>query len=123
MRKSLLLILKKIRLQEEDDAALAKQCAEQLAELWEMAGMDREAISALKAAADFEVQRWPKEELISLDAQPHHIHPHPAVVPLLAAPEWEGRLLWAGTETDQRDPGVMEGAIGSAARVIRELAK
>ena len=35
--------------------------------------------------------------------------------------EWSGRLLFAGTETDESSPGVMEGAIGSALRSVEQL--
>jgi hypothetical protein len=67
------------------------------------------------------VVRWPLEAGVADEVRPATIHPHPRVVPALAQPEWGGRLLFAGTETDQRSPGVMEGAVGSALRAVQQL--
>ncbi|WP_138465222.1 FAD-dependent oxidoreductase [Poseidonocella sp. HB161398] len=36
---------------------------------------------------------------------------------------WQGRLYFAGSETAQRDPGHMEGALESAERVLRQLGR
>ena len=35
--------------------------------------------------------------------------------------EWGGRLLFAGTESDMEQPGVIEGAIGAANAALAHL--
>ena len=67
------------------------------------------------------MKRWPQEKYISEDANPAGITPHPEPDLELAKPEWNGMLLFAGTETDLVSPGVMEGAVNSAVRVTNEL--
>jgi hypothetical protein len=42
-------------------------------------------------------------------------------MPELAAQDWNGALLFAGSESDLHSPGVMEGAVRAAKRAIREL--
>ena len=69
------------------------------------------------------VQRWPRERHISDERQPRTIHPHPCPVPALGRAEWGGRLLFAGTESDQSSPGVIEGAIGAAEAALVQLAQ
>jgi len=61
------------------------------------------------------------EDHISDEPNPTTIHPHPQPNGALAEPDWDRRLFFAGTEADSGSPGVMEGAIGSAARVAAEL--
>ena len=73
------------------------------------------------AYKDVHVQHWPSEKYISEDPNPTQIHPHPYPVNSLATTEWNGRLHFAGSETDKTSPGVMEGAIGAALRVVKEL--
>ncbi len=41
--------------------------------------------------------------------------------PLLAEPQWDGRLLLGGTETALRGGGYLEGALGAAARLRKQL--
>ena len=41
----------------------------------------------------------------------------------LGRAEWGGRLLFAGTESDQSSPGVIEGAIGAAKAALAQLAQ
>ena len=40
---------------------------------------------------------------------------------VLAKTDWNGMLHFAGSESDLRSPGVMEGAVGAAWRVLDEL--
>lgn len=75
----------------------------------------------IRSFDEFYVKRWPHEQYISDDMNPIDITPHPQPIAELAKSEWEGTLLFAGTETDQRSPGVMEGAVGAASRVTKEL--
>ncbi|VEU36789.1 unnamed protein product [Pseudo-nitzschia multistriata] len=106
-----------------DDDRLANDCAEQLCD-----SLSTEAIRKvpvldkyIRSFDEFHVKRWPQEAYISHNTNPMTITPHPQPIPELAKSEWDGTLLFAGTETDQRSPGVMEGAVGAAFRVISEL--
>jgi monoamine oxidase len=68
------------------------------------------------------VQRWPLEPFVSgQDTRPSQVHPHPHPVPALGTTAWEGKLLFAGTESDQESPGVMEGAVGAAKRALAHM--
>jgi hypothetical protein len=108
------------------DAALGESCARQLVATWRSHDM-----VSNKAAMDFEtqlatpiavrVQRWPQEPFISDDPNPPKIHPHPEPMRVLGRPEWDGLLLFAGTEADQSSPGVMEGAVGAARAALALL--
>ena len=108
---------------EDEDAALASQVAKQLGEYWTGGGLDPKAAAALATPIGVEVQRWPREPWISDDPAPALVHPHPEPVRELARAEWQGRLLFAGTETDQSSPGVIEGAIGAGIRAAEEALK
>jgi monoamine oxidase len=109
------------------DQALAEACCGQLAAAWRRyrvpAAFSDALIKGCRDAATAHVvaQRWPKAQHISDEEQPTTIHPHPRPVAALAQAEWSGRLHFAGTESDQRSPGVIEGAIGSAHRVLAAL--
>jgi monoamine oxidase len=104
----------------QDDALLANQVAQQMAQFWKYRG--RPEFSKLADSyTRFYVQRWPTEKYISEDDRPTTIHPHPFPVPALSRPEWEGRLQFAGSETDLKSPGVIEGALGAANRVLSAL--
>jgi monoamine oxidase len=105
----------------DDDKKLADQIVNQLATVWSYYGHADEQIKQLQSYTAVHVQRWPEEKYISEDDQPTTIHAHPHPVASLAKPEWEGRLLFAGSETDQQSPGVMEGAVGAAQRVFSQL--
>lgn len=109
----------------KDDTVLANDCADQMCD-----SLSSEAIREvpvldkyIRSFDEFYVKRWPHEPYISHNTDPMGIAPHPQPVPVLARSEWDGTLLFAGTETDQRSPGVMEGAIGAAIRVRDELAQ
>ena len=103
-----------------DDARLASMCADQLAQLY--AAMGRADLAAQLASFEkFAIKRWPLDPGISDDPAPDTIHPHPHPVPALSAPDWDGLLLFAGTESDRQSPGVMEGAVGAGRRVLAEL--
>jgi len=110
---------------DNDDATLARHCAEQMTtSLSPTTVRDNPGIiQNIKDYDDFHVKRWPQEKYISEDSNPRRINPHPEPNPELAKSEWDGMLLFAATETDQRSPGVMEGAIGAALRVMDELKK
>jgi len=144
-----------------EDVALAAACAQQLAAVWERAGLRSEAARLRRAFEDLDnsaataaaaavtgaklgallggrstrappppaaapaaelsvaVQRWPLEPFVAgRDTAPTAVHPHPHVVRALGAPAWGGRVLFAGTESDQESPGVMEGAVGAAKRAL-----
>merc|ERR1712137_1165992 len=99
-----------------DDDMLAKDCAEQLCS--SLSGQAIRKVPVLdkfiRSFDEFYVKRWPHEPYISHNKNPIGIAPHPQPIPELAKSEWDGRLLFAGTETDQSSPGVMEGAVGAA---------
>ena len=109
------------------DQALAEACCQQLAATWQRYRVPFEFSNALiKGCRDSDTarvvaQRWPLEQHISDEAEPTTIHPHPRPLVALSREEWGGRLLFAGTESDQTYPGVIEGAIGSADRVLEAL--
>jgi len=99
---------------------LIEQVAQQLAKVWKATGnfdLSDKAASYTEAAVQF----WPHETYISEEARPTTIQPHPHPVAALATAEWNGALLFAGTETDQASAGVMEGAVGSSERVLKAL--
>ena len=96
------------------DEELGLQCAAQL-------GRRMNSTKKLESFKAVHVQRWPQEKYISDEPDPKSIHPHPSPVPILSRPEWEGRLLFAGTESDLESPGVMEGAVGAAQRALASL--
>ena len=107
---------------EIDDNDLAKQVANQLAQVWEYLDYDHEIVDQLQNGyTNVHVKRWPLESYISEDDQPQQIHPHPHPVGALSKNEWDGKLLFAGSEADLESPGVMEGAIGAALRVLRDI--
>lgn len=103
-----------------NDSLLAKQVAGQMSHRWTRFGCHDMAKQAYSYSS-FHVQRWPKEPFVSEDAEPRSIHPHPMPNPALAKPEWDGALLFAGSESDLASPGVMEGAVGAAKRVLANL--
>lgn len=103
-----------------DDATLATQVAQQMGKVWSYVG-EKEAAQKVHSFSEHHVQRWPKETYISEDPRPQRINPHPAVELDLSTPEWDGLLQFAGSETDRLSPGVMEGAIGAAQRVLKIL--
>ena len=110
----------------DDDKLLAKHCAEQLASHLSSYGqtyVPDALVEKLKSFDSFYVKRWPLEKYISEDNDPQGINPHPEPVPALARSEWDGQLLFAGTECDLHSPGVMEGAVGAAERAFDELKK
>jgi monoamine oxidase len=104
----------------KDDQLLGQQVASQMATIWKYYRRFDLSEQA-RSFSSVHVQRWPLEKYISEDTKPTTIHPHPHSVRALSTSEWEGRLLFAGSETDQRSPGVMEGAVGAALRVLKDL--
>jgi monoamine oxidase len=106
--------------QESDDEILAQQVARQMNRLWTQLSQTQ-AAERVGQYTRYCVQRWPEVKYVSENDKPDKIQPHPQPDPVLAQVEWEGRLEFAGSETDQRDPGVMEGAIGAAHRVVQSL--
>ena len=103
----------------DDDKSLADECAKQIQSVWEYYRRPFSA-KALKYT-DYDVKRWPKETYISEDSNPRRINPHPEPVRELSTNEWDGALLFAGSESDRSSPGVMEGAVGAALRVVKDL--
>lgn len=105
-----------------NDSHLAEQVAGQMATFWGK-HLDKPAYAKLAHSySSFHVYRWPANPYISgNDSKPSRVHPHPMPARALSTPEWDGALLFAGTETDLASPGVMEGAIGSAKRVLESL--
>ncbi|MGH9154037.1 MAG: flavin monoamine oxidase family protein [Acidimicrobiales bacterium] len=51
-----------------------------------------------------------------------HVAPVPYGDPVLAGPQWDGRLWWAGTETEAVGGGHMEGAVRSGRRAAGGVA-
>jgi monoamine oxidase len=108
-------------LAQSNDSMLANQVADQMANHWRNLGTPKCAELA-HTFTRYYVHRWPENPYISgTDSRPDRIHPHPAPSVALSTPEWNGRLLFAGTETDLVSPGVMEGAIGAAKRALKQL--
>ena len=106
---------------QSNDATLAAQVATQIGKYWKFRGV-LECDSQVLSYSSFHVYRWPMNPFISGDeTRPTHIHPHPMPRRDLSTPEWDNRLLFAGTETDLTSPGVMEGAVGAAKRVLKSL--
>jgi monoamine oxidase len=104
------------------DADLARACAFQLGELWTRMGLGDKS-AQLTSFTKVIAQRWPKEPWISDDPSPGTVHPHPQPVRALAESDWQGKLLFASSEADQDSPGVMEGAVGAAHRVLQTLSR
>ena len=85
------------------------------------------------------IKHWPQVESVSDDPHPKTVGNHPKPQMSLAKAEWpaatnagnstgksmngEGRMMiyFAGTESDQSSPGLMEGAVGAAHRVVEEM--
>ena len=103
-----------------DNAVLARQVATQMVHVWTHLQEPQAAQQAL-SYTHYHVQRWPLERYISEDAAPTTIHPHPHPLRALSTLEWNGLLEFAGSETDWHSPGVMEGAVSAANRVLKSL--
>jgi monoamine oxidase len=103
----------------DDDAVLADQVASQMEQTWRYFRLP--FASRAKSYTHVHIKRWPLERYISEDTNPTTIHPHPHPVRDLSTNEWNDHLLFAGSETDHKSPGVMEGAIGAAMRVVHTL--
>ncbi len=104
-----------------DDKVLGDQVASQIANVWNMYMGKGDLSQMVFKYKDVHVQHWPTQKYISEDPNPVKIHPHPHPVSALSTMEWGGRLHFAGSETDRQSPGVMEGAVGAALRVVQEL--
>jgi monoamine oxidase len=116
-------VLSSLSINGDDDELLASQCIEQFCASLSPKSLreNPDILGSLKSYDRFHVKRWPHEMYISDDRDPSRINPHPEPIAELARDEWDGHLLFAGTETDQRSPGVMEGAVGAALRVAQSL--
>jgi len=88
--------------------------------MWKAVGLESQAERATSYTA-CRVQRWPHEPYISEERHPAQIHPHPYPIRALSESEWDNRLHFAGSESDLQSPGVMEGALGAAKRVLEAL--
>lgn len=106
---------------DNDDAVLAEKCAEQLSNTWSSRGMPTSMQTEVLNYKSFHVKRWPMDPYISNDTNPRTINPHPYPMHHLASNDWDDTLLFAGTESDLSEPGVMEGAVGSSKRVMDNL--
>ena len=107
---------------QSDDAVLATQVAGQLAKLWKYYGKQSEYYNQALSYSSYHVCRWPRNRFVSGDeTRPTHIQPHPTPNRALSTPEWDHRLHFCGTETDLTAPGVMEGAVSAAKRVLKSL--
>ena len=103
-----------------DGKTLGNQVAKQIASVWDYFGRS-DLSRKSQSYTDVHVQSWPTEKYISEDSEPSQIHPHPYPVRALSSDEWDGTLLFAGSESDLQAPGVMEGAVGAALRVVETL--
>ncbi len=106
-----------------NDKKLANDCADQFCK-----SLSKDTISnfpnmeeRIRGYDEIHVKRWPLEKYISEDADPMDVAPHPEPNWDLAKSDWDGMLVFAGTETDLVSPGVMEGAINAANRATNEL--
>lgn len=103
----------------DNDKELADACAMQIQSVWTYYRQPF-ANKALDYV-EYHVKRWPKETYISEDHNPRRINPHPQPVRALSTNEWNDALLFSGSESDRLSPGVMEGAVGAALRVVKDL--
>ena len=74
------------------------------------------------------IHHWPQVSSISDDPYPANVGSHPRPNPVLSQSEWksdegEEMLYFAGTESDEYSAGLMEGAVGSAHRVVEEISR
>jgi monoamine oxidase len=82
----------------------------------------------------YSIQHWPQVSSISHEAHPTSVGSHPRPNPVLSESEWKSSpndsngeerrgcmVHFAGTESDLYSPGLMEGAVGSAFRVVEEM--
>ena len=67
------------------------------------------------------IKRWPLNRFVSETVSPKKVNSHPKPDPALASNAWDGDLLFAGTECDLNNPGLMEGALPAAIRVADTL--
>jgi monoamine oxidase len=104
-----------------DDEFLGNEVASQVANVWNMLLGRGDLKDQVMNYKSVHVQHWPTETYISEDPNPTQIQPHPHPIGALSTIEWDGRLFFAGSEADRQSSGVMEGAVGSALRVVREL--
>jgi len=105
-----------------DDDVLASMVSAQLADTW--AYLQRNDLASQAHTYNrYHVQRWPLDIYISEHDKPKSIAPHPEPLKALSKNEWGNTLFFAGSETDRKSPGVMEGAVGSALRVLQDLEK
>ena len=102
-----------------DDSVLADQVASQMEQMWKYFNLP--FASQAKSYTSICVKRWPEELYIAEDPKPTTIRPHPHPVRALSTNEWKDQLLFAGSETDRMSPGVMEGAVSAALRVVYAL--
>jgi monoamine oxidase len=110
-------------------AVLAKQVADQIAQFWKHLGLPPEFSQQVHSYSSYHVQEWPLEPYISEycntnlnsndDDQQQQRHPQPDAD--LSSTEWDGTLHFCASETDLHSPGVMEGALGSAKRVVASM--
>ena len=106
---------------DDNDERLAIAVRNQIAQAFQLSGKDQLAKDAISSYVDYQLHRWPYEKYISEESNPRTIQPHPYPVQILSKPEWDNQLYFAGTEMDTDSPGVMEGAIGSAYRVLGQV--
>jgi monoamine oxidase len=102
-----------------DDTVLADQVASQMEQMWKYFRMP--FASKAKSYTGICVKRWPEEPYIAEDPEPTAVRPHPHPVRALSTNEWNDQLLFAGSESDRMSPGVMEGAVSAAMRVVNAL--
>jgi monoamine oxidase len=99
------------------DDALVEACKTQIQSAWRRVGLEDTA--QLHSHVLAYVQRWQNEAWIHHDPSDLSVH-HPQASASLASAEWDGALLFAGTETADEEPGYIAGAIRSALRAAEE---
>lgn len=104
-----------------NDAALAARCVMQLQSVWLDVGISHGRTDRLRNYNAHHVVRWPSELYVGGMPYNGKVNPHPVPDSALASNEWEGSLLFAGTECDLHCPGLIEGALSSANRVVESL--
>lgn len=99
---------------------LALQVSQQLSNEWTF--MEKEDLACkANTYSSYHLKRWPNEAYISKGDSKRGSYEYSDPNPILSQSEWGGKLQFAGSETDLTSPGDMEGAVGSALRVLKDL--
>jgi len=107
-----------------DDETIARRIFD---ELLSIQSSTIQSSTRIPEYTSFTVHHWSQISSISDNPFPNSVGNHPHPNPVLSQPEWKCNederymIYFAGTESDLHSPGLMEGAVGSAYRVMDEL--